>query len=137
MLFFKILHIIGVVLGFGGALVSCIIMLYIRTDDDRLNHGRIARRICIVTWIGLAVLSISGILLTYDYHNGYSILLAAKHLCVIIIFVDAFIIHFRLFPHYFRQIGTPNFDATYRIMRRIAMLSMACWIATLVLSIFI
>lgn len=137
MLFLQILHIIGVVLGFGGALFSCAIMLHIKTDEARLSRGRITRRICIFTWTGLALLIISGITLTVDYHAGYNILLSAKHLCVTIIVVDAFIIHFRLFPRYFRQIGTPDFDVTYSMMRRIGMLSMACWIATLVLSIFI
>ncbi len=137
MLIFKVLHVIGVVLGFGGAAISSAIMLYVRTDERRLHRGRIARRICIVTWTGLVLLIISGIALTVGYQNGYNIVLAAKHLCVIIIVVDAFIIHFRLFPRYFRQIGSPNFDVTYSTMRRIGMLSMACWIASLVLSIFI
>jgi len=137
MLIFKILHVIGVVLGFGGAAVSCAIMLYVRTDEERLHRARIARRICIVTWTGLVLLIISGIALTVGYHTGYNIVLAAKHLFVTIIVVDAFIIHFRLFPRYFRQIGTPDFDVTYSTMRRIGMLSMACWISTFVLSAFL
>jgi hypothetical protein len=137
MLIFEILHVIGVVLGFGGAAVSCAIMLYVRTDEKRLHRGRIARRICIATWTGLVLLIISGIALTVGYNNGYNIVLAVKHLFVAIIVVDAFIIHFLLFPHYFRQIGTPDFDMTYSTMKWIGMLSMSCWIFTFILSVFL
>ena len=137
LLIFKILHEIGMVLGFGGALFSSAILLHIKTNEVRLRRGRIARRISILTWTGLVLLIISGIPLTVDYTAGYNILLSAKHLCVTIVVVDAFIIHFRLFPRYFRQIGTPDFDVTYSMMRRIGMLSMACWISTFVLSAFL
>ena len=137
MLILKILHVIGMVFGFGGALVSCAIMLHIRTDKERFHRGRIARRISIVTWTGLAILLISGISLTVSYNTGYNIFLAVKHLFVTIIVIDAFIIHFRLFRRYFHQIGTPNFDVTYTTMRRIAIHSMACWISTFVISAFI
>jgi putative copper export protein len=136
MLFLQILHRIGIVLGFGGALLSCAFMLRIKTDEMKLSSGRVARRISISTWTGLALLIISGIPLTIGLETGYHILLLVKHLCVIIIITDAFIIHFRLFPRYFRQIGTPDFNMTYRIMRRIGTLSMTCWITTMVLSIF-
>jgi putative copper export protein len=137
MLAFHILHRIGIVLGFGGALLSCAFMLRIKTDEMKLRSGRIARRVSISTWTGLAFLIISGIPLTIDFESGYNILFLIKHLCVIIIITDALIIHFRLFPRYFRQIGTSGFNKTYNLMRRIGTLSVTCWITTIVLSIFI
>ena len=133
---FHILHGIGIVLGFGGALVSCAFMLRVKTDEMKLRSGRIARRISISTWTGLALLIMSGILLTMDFEKGYIILFLIKHLCVIIIITDALIIHFRLFPRYFRQIGTPDFKRTYHLMRWIGTLSLTCWITSIVLSIF-
>jgi len=125
------------VLGFGGAAVSSAIMLNVITDEKRLHRGRIARRICIATWTGLVLMIVSGIALTIGYNKDYNIVLAVKHLFVAIIVVDAFIIHFRLFPRYFRQIGTPDFDLTYNLMRKIGMLSMSSWILTIILSAFL
>ena len=137
MLIYKILHGIAMVLGFCGAVVSCVIMLNIKTDKARLHKGQIARRISIVTWTGLALLLISGISLTSSYNSDYNIILAVKHLLVAIIIIDALFIHFRFFPRYFNQIGTPAFDVTYMYMKRIATLSMTCWITTLIVSAFI
>ena len=137
MLIWKILHGIAIVFGFGGAVVSCIIMLRVKTDKERLRKGRIARRISIVTWTGLALLLISGINLTISYNSDYNIILAVKHLLVAIIIIDAFFIHFRFFPRYFNQIGTPDFDVAYKHMKRIATLSMTCWIASIIISVFI
>jgi hypothetical protein len=137
MFIFNILHVIGVAFGFVGALFSSAIMLHVKTDKVRLSRGRIVRRISILTWAGLLFLIISGIPLTVDYLDGYNIILFIKHLCVTIIVVDALIIHFRLFPRYFRQIGTPLFDRTYNMMKRVGMLSMACWLSTIVLSAFL
>jgi len=134
---FKILHHIGIVLGFGGAAVSSGMMLFIQTDEKRLQRGRMARRICLATWTGLVLLILSGISLTIDFQGVYKYILAAKHLFVAIIVIDAFIIHFRLFPRYFRRIGTPDFDPTYSTMRRIGVLSMSCWILTIILSGFL
>ena len=136
MLVFHILHRIGIVFGFGGALFSCACMLRVKTNEMKLKSGRIARRVSISTWTGLALLIISGISLTMDFERGYNILFLIKHLCVIIIITDALIIHFLLFPRYFRQIGIPDFKKTYNLMRRIGTLSVTCWITTIILSIF-
>ena len=86
------------------------------------------------TWVGLLLLLGSGLALTLRSQGGYPPLFAIKHVLVGIIVVDASLIHFRLFPRYFRQIGTPELDRTYRTMRRIGMLSAFCWIAVIVLS---
>jgi len=56
MLACNILHRIGIVLGFGGALLSCAFMLHVKTDEMKLRSGRIARRVSISTWTGLAIL---------------------------------------------------------------------------------
>jgi len=134
---YEILHAVGMILGLGGAAVSCGVMLNLSTDEMRLKRGRIARKICLLTWAGLILLIISGIALTVNFGNGYNAVFALKHLFVAIITVDAFIIHFRLFPRYFRQIGTPEFQSTYNTMKRIGMLSMSSWILTLILSNFL
>jgi uncharacterized membrane protein len=63
----NILHIVGTVLGFGGAIAAAIIMLRLRTDEQRLHRGQIARRISPVTWCGYILLVISGIVLTLNF----------------------------------------------------------------------
>ncbi len=134
---FNLLHEIGVFLGFGGAAISCALMMFVKTNEKRFRRGKIARRICVVTWTGLLLIIYSGIALTLGKNINYNTIFAFKHLCVIIITVDASIIHFWLFPRYFHQIGTPDWDKTYMIMRRIGALSMTCWIITIILSAFI
>jgi uncharacterized membrane protein len=116
-------HGIGMLLGFGGAMVSCAVMLRLKDDDARRRRGRLARRIAPVTWTGLALLVASGILLTARGSQGYALWLALKHLFVAVVFVDALVIHFRLFPRFLRQIGTPDGEGTYRTMRAVGTLS--------------
>ncbi|MBI4703183.1 MAG: hypothetical protein HY744_18865 [Deltaproteobacteria bacterium] len=117
-----------------GALVCCGLMLRLRTDAQRRQRGRIVRRIAFATWAGLALLLVSGVALTFQRGEGYSWLFAVKHLLVAVILVDATVIHFRLFPRCFRQIGSAELDATYRTMRRVGALSLSAWILVLVLS---
>jgi uncharacterized membrane protein len=131
----NILHIVGTVLGFGGAIASAIIMLRLRTDEQRLRRGRIARRISPVTWCGYILLVLSGIILTLNFEFRYTILFGVKHILTVVLLVDALFIHFRYFPRYFRQIGTTEFSKTYAIMRNIGALSVACWLIILVISV--
>ncbi len=131
----SLVHHIGTILGFGGAIVSAVLMLRLRTDQQRLHRGRIARRIAPITWCGFILLILSGVMLTLDYEYGYTIIFGVKHLLVAILLVDALFIHFRYFPRYFQQVGTAEFDKTYAAMRRIGTLSMTCWVIVLALSI--
>jgi len=128
------LHGIGMVLGFCGAMVSCVLMLRLKDDDARRRRGRLARRIAPVTWTGLALLVMSGIRLTASGSQAYSLWLALKHVFVAIILADAVIIHFLLFPRFLRQIGRPDCEGTYRTMRRVGALSVFSWIAAIALS---
>jgi len=131
----NILHIIGTVLGFGGAIASAVIMLGLGTDEQRLHRGQIARRISPITWCGYILLVVSGIVLTLNFEFWYTWLFGVKHILTAVLLVDALFIHFRYFPRYFRQIGTAKFDKTYAAMRRIGTLSVACWIIILVISL--
>ena len=131
----NILHIIGTVLGFGGAISAATIMLRLRTDEQRLHRGRIARRISPVTWVGYGLLVVSGIILTFNFEFWYTWLFGVKHFLTAILLVDALFIHFRYFPRYFRQLGTPEFGKTYATMRNIGTLSVTCWIIILIISI--
>ncbi|MFC2059663.1 hypothetical protein ACFLTZ_01040 [Chloroflexota bacterium] len=131
----SVVHNIGTILGFGGAVLSALLMLRLRTDEQRLRRGRMARRIALITWCGFILLILSGLKLTLDYPSGYTFIFGVKHLCVTILLVDALFIHFQFFPRYFRQIGTTGFDNTYSMMRRICILSMTCWVIVLALSI--
>jgi len=130
------LHYIGLLLGVGGAGISAILMLLIGSSDQRRYRlGRICRRISIITWIGVGFLLISGIGLSVHYYPELSKpLLAGKCLACAIILGDALIIHFRLFPRYFHEIGRDGFDSAYRNMRQIGALSITCWIAAIVLG---
>lgn len=131
-----LLHRIGLLLGFGGATISAILMLFVAIDESkRYRFGRIARRISIVTWIGLALLFISGISMAIQYYSELSkLILGVKCFTCAIILVDALIIHLRLFPRYFQQIDREGFDSTFRHMVMIGTLSITCWIVTIILG---
>ena len=131
----NILHILGTILGFGGAIAAAVIMLRLKTDEQRLHRGRIARGISPVTWTGYSLLVLSGVILTLNFEFQYTVLFGVKHLLTAVLLVDALFIHFRYFPRYFRQIGTPQFGRTYARMRNIGALSVTCWIVILVISI--
>jgi uncharacterized membrane protein len=129
------IHDIGTILGLGGAIASAVVMMRLRTDEQRLKRGRIARRISPVTWCGFILLIISGVILTLNFEFWYTFIFGVKHLLVAVLLVDALFIHFRYFPRYFRQLGTAEFDKTYTTMRRIGTLSVTCWVIIMVISI--
>ncbi len=131
----NILHIVGTVLGFGGAIAAVIIMLRLKTDEQHLHRGSIARRISWVTWCGYALLVVSGIILTLNFEFWYTWLFGVKHALTAVLLIDALFIHFRYFPRYFRQIGTAEFGMTYATMRNIGTVSVTCWIVILVISL--
>jgi uncharacterized membrane protein len=132
-----VLHIIGTVVGFICAMLCAALMLRLKTDEQRLKRGRIARRIAPVTWIAFIILIISGIFLTLEGKDINVFILTAKHVLVAVLLIDALFIHFKYFPSYFKNIGTPEFDKTYTVMRRIGMLSVSCWIVIMVLSVLL
>jgi uncharacterized membrane protein len=128
------IHGIGTILGFACAMVSAGLMLNLKTDEQRLKRARIARRIAPVTWLAFIVLVVSGVILTLKAEDINGFMLGAKHVLVVVLLIDALLIHFRYFPRFFRQIGTTDFAATYTAMRRIGTLSVTCWMLILVLS---
>jgi uncharacterized membrane protein len=131
----NILHVLGTILGFGGAIVAAIIMLRLKTDEQRLHRGQIAKRISWVTWTGYGLLVVSGIVLTLNFEFWYTWLFGVKHLLTAVLLVDATFIHFRYFPRYFQQIGTPGWGKTYATMRNIGTLSVTCWVVILIISL--
>jgi uncharacterized membrane protein len=131
------IHVIGTVLGFVCAMVSCALMLNLKTEEQIRKRARIARRIAPVTWCAFVILIISGVVLTLHENDINFFMLGVKHLLVAILLVDALFIHFRYFPRFFKQIGTPEFGKTYTTMRRIGTLSVSCWIIILVLSVLL
>lgn len=130
-------HAVATVLGFVCAMVCAALMLSLKTDEQRLKRARIARRIAPVTWIAFIALIVSGIFLALDNRDLNIYILGAKHLLVLILLVDALLIHFRYFPRFFKQMGSPEFAKTYGMMRRIGALSVSCWIVILVLSVLL
>jgi len=131
----NIMHVLGTILGFGGAIAAAIIMLRVKTDAQRLRRGLIAKRISYVTWVGYGLLVVSGIVLTFNFEFWYTWLFGLKHLLTAVLLVDALFIHFRYFPRYFRQLGTPDWSQTYRTMRNIGTLSVTCWVVILIISL--
>jgi uncharacterized membrane protein len=109
-------------------------MLNLKTDEQMRRRARMARRIAPVTWLAFIALIISGVVLTLNKADINIIVLVVKHILVTILLVDALFIHFRYFPRFFRQIGSPEFGKTYTTMRRIGALSVSCWVIILVLS---
>lgn len=129
------IHGIATLIGFVCAMVCAALMLRLKTDERALKRGRIARRIAPVTWLAFATLIISGIILTVTGDKQYNLfVLLTKHVLVMVLLVDALLIHFRYFPRFFQQIGAPGFKQTYTVMQRIGALSVSCWIVILVLS---
>lgn len=130
------LHHIGLLLGFGGAAISAVLMLFVGKDElRRYRFGRIARRISIVTWTGVALLFMSGIWITVQHYPELSKpILVGKCFACAIILGDALFIHLRFFPRYFQATGREDFDSIYRNMRRIGTLSIICWIAAIILG---
>ncbi len=128
------IHVIATALGVVCAMVSAALMINLGTGAQTRKRAGIARRIAPVTWLAFSALIISGIVLTASKPDLNIFILGAKHLLVAVLLVDASFIHFRYFPRFFRRIGTPEFDKTYSIMRRIGTLSVSCWIIILVLS---
>jgi uncharacterized membrane protein len=129
----ELLHLIGLILGLGGALLSCGVMLRLKEAIAR-KRGRIARFIAPFTWVGLLLLIVSGVMLTAGSRHPYPLWLGIKHVLVLVILVDAILIHFLFFPRFFARLGTPDWEPVYRTMRRIGTLSFCCWLATLALS---
>lgn len=130
-------HAIATILGVICAMVCAALMLNLKTDEQRLKRARIARRIAPVTWIAFIALIVSGIFLALDNRDLNIYILGAKHLLVLVLLVDALLIHFRYFPRFFKQIGSPEFTKTYSVMRRIGALSVSCWIIILALSVLL
>lgn len=129
------IHGIATLLGFICAITSAVLMLRLKTDEQALRRGRTARRIAPVTWLAFIALIVTGIILTVTVQKPFNpYLLGAKHVLVLVLLVDALLIHFRYFPRYFKQIGTDGFKNTYTVMQRIGALSVSCWIIILVLS---
>jgi uncharacterized membrane protein len=133
----SVIHLAGTVIGIICALTSAFLMLNQKTDEQKLRRGHLARRIAPFTWFAFIILIISGIVLSINQPVNNVYILGVKHLLVIILLVDASFIHFRFFPRYFKQIGTPEFSKTYMTMRRVGTLSVFCWVIILVLSILI
>jgi uncharacterized membrane protein len=131
----NILHVVGTFLGFGGAIAAAVVMLRLKTDEQRLHRGQIARRISYVTWCGFILLIVTGVILSLNFEFWYTWLFGVKHLLTAVLLVDASFIHFRYFPRYFRQLGTPEWGKTYATMRNIGTLSVTCWIIILIISI--
>jgi len=129
------IHALGAVLGFVCAMVSCALMLRLKTDEQIRKRARTARRIAPFTWGAFVILIISGIILSLHLDGINIFMLIAKHVLVAVLLVDALFIHFRYFPRFFKQIGTPDFKKTYTTMRRIGTLSVSCWFIILVLSV--
>jgi uncharacterized membrane protein len=109
-------------------------MLNLKTDGQIRKRAAIARRIAPVTWVAFIALIISGVVLTLQPDDINVYMLIAKHVLVAVLLTDALLIHFRYFPRFFKQIGTPEFSKTYTTMRLIGTLSVTCWILIMVLS---
>ncbi len=122
----SLLHNVGTVLCFIGAIVSAVVMPRLGIDKQRLDRGRVARHIAPITWCGFILLIFSRVKLTLDYPSGYTLIFGVKHLCVAILIIAALFIYFRFSPRYSRQVGTNEFNKTHLAMRRIGTLSVTC-----------
>ncbi len=121
---FKILHIFGIALGAGGALVSDA-MFFSSVKDESISKTEL-RFLTIgskAVWAGITILIISGIaLVTLDPENILSLpKFWAKMSIVGVILINGIIFHIYHIPHLHRHVDT-HFPSSEEFVRRIPLL---------------
>jgi len=139
---FTALHLFGVVVGMGGALVSDA-MFFSSIRDEKVSHTemRFLRLGGITVWIGLVLIILSGILLFSLDPAGYlaSGKFLAKMTIVGVIFINGLLFHLIHIPRLHRHAGH-HFPSSDEFMRQAPLLiasgivSIVSWLAAFILG---
>jgi hypothetical protein len=137
-----ILHLIGVVIGAGGAIASDF-MFFSSVKDERISHTemRFLKLGSKMVWLGLSILFISGGLIFLGDVARYSVStkFLAKMTIVGIITINGILFHIFHIPHLHRHAGT-HFPSSDEFTRKLPVLvasgvvSMVSWMSALVLG---
>lgn len=140
--FVVILHLIGAVLGAGGA--SAAAMIFSRSIADlRLSREEISfmRGASLMVWTGLLILVVSGIYLAWASwdHVSVSPKFWAKQTIVGILFINGLFLNLRLMPRFVRHEGKhlPSSDEFMRYRHEVFIsggISGTSWYAALILG---
>jgi hypothetical protein len=139
---YTILHLLGVAVGVGGAFMSDVMFLT-STKDRVLDAGemRMLKTGSVVTWVGLALLIISGILLFSTNPAGYlaSSKFITKMLIVLALTLNGVVFHVVHIPKLEKLVGTklsesPLFIKNSRTMYISGAISVVSWTLALVLG---
>jgi len=137
-----IIHVLGVILGAGGAFMSDV-MFASSIRDEKVTHTemRFLRLGSIVVWIGLAIIIISGFLIFMTDPNGYlaSHKFLAKMTIVAIIVVNGLVFHLIHIPRLHRHIGhhfpsSDEFERSVPILLMNGVISVVSWLAAFILG---
>lgn len=139
---YTIFHVLGAVLGAGGAYVSDVIFIS-STKDKTINQTefRFMKLGSFFVWIGLIILIISGILLFSTNPAGYlaSSKFLIKMFIVLIILINGIFFHVIHFPRIYRHISHhyPSSDEFMRKKKFLTMsgvISITSWTFALILG---
>jgi len=140
--FYTLLHLFGVTLGAGGSFMSDV--LFITTTKDKVldvSEFRILKNGSAVTWVGLLLLFISGVLLVsldpQFYFNSDKFIL--KMIIVGVITLNGIVFHFIHTPRLKKLIGTQlssskEFKSYSMGMYYSGALSIVSWVSALILG---
>jgi hypothetical protein len=139
---YTILHLLGVALGAGGAFMSDVLFL-MTTKDRNLDQSefKILQIGSVVTWAGLGLLIISGVLLFTTNPAGYleSSKFITKMIIVGILTVNGIVFHVLHLPHLRQAIGqklstSEVFRKSSAVMYTSGAISVVSWVTALVLG---
>lgn len=139
---YLIFHLVGLAIGAGGAFVSD--MLYVASTKDKKITPDELRLMSIagaMVWIGLLVLTISGLLLvSLDFAKyAESTKFISKMIIVLIIAINGAVIHHVYIPHLRGRIGNhlhkdPQFKKMSLYLYVSGAISFVSWVSTIVLG---
>lgn len=119
------LHLVGIILGFGAALMADIFFFKFLKDKVITNDEvKILKTFSKIIWAGLTLIVLSGLLLFLSDPNGYlnSSKFLVKMTVVLVIIVNGLILNFAVTPKLtsINFVAKPNEDEKMRRIRRLA-----------------
>ncbi len=142
-IFLVFVHILGAVVGMGGAIMSDLIFL-LSIRDEKVSHTemRFLRLGGRVVWVGLGIIVISGALLFFEHPDRYleSSKFLAKMTIVGILIINGIFFHAVHIPRLHRHIGV-HFPSSDEFMRAVPLLlisgtvSVVSWGSALLLGV--
>ena len=138
-----IFHLLGVVIGMGGAIISDF-MFFSSIRDEKISHTemRFLQLGSKMVWFGLFIIIVSGFLIFYENSEKYlnSSKFLAKMTVVAVIIVNGAVFHAVHIPRLRRHVGA-HFPSSDEFIRKAPLLiasgaiSMVSWLSALILGV--